>query len=102
MWAKNTASVLSRSKYQHELSLLRSFSTASLTKDASTPSSPIADDGRHELWREGQSSDHDNEPRYVISDDVECVLDPPVCPSREQRNKKTLAIAILVVIKLSA
>ena len=25
--------------------------------------SPIAQDGRHEIWREGQSSDHDNEPR---------------------------------------
>lgn len=26
---------------------------------------PIGDDGRHEVWRENQSSDHDNEPRYV-------------------------------------
>lgn len=26
---------------------------------------PLGADGRHELWREGQSSDHDNEPRYV-------------------------------------
>lgn len=24
---------------------------------------PIGEDGRHEIWREGQSSDHDNEPR---------------------------------------
>jgi hypothetical protein len=26
---------------------------------------PLGADGRHEIWREGQSSDHDNEPRYV-------------------------------------
>jgi hypothetical protein len=37
----------------------RSFSEVSATK------SPLASDGRHEIWREGQSSDHDNEPRYV-------------------------------------
>ena len=26
---------------------------------------PIGADGKHEVWRENQSSDHDNEPRYV-------------------------------------
>ena len=65
MWAKNTASVLLRKKHPQQLSFIRSLST-SADVSSTTSSSPIADDGRHELWREGQSSDHDNEPRYVL------------------------------------
>lgn len=39
------------------------------TKVRCLSSSPLAKEtGRHEIWRENQSSDHDNEPRYVRSD----------------------------------
>jgi hypothetical protein len=57
MW---TSAVYVVARYNRRL-LSSSFrvSCLSTTKDVS----PIADDGRHELWREGQSSDHDNEPR---------------------------------------
>lgn len=44
----------------------RSLASNSHVKGASSAGiGPIGQDGRHELWREGQSSDHDNEPRYV-------------------------------------
>ena len=78
MWAKNTASVLSRGKHHPQLSLLSRSLSTSVTKDVS--SSPIADDGRHELWREGQSSDHDNEPRYVL---IRRTCTRNACPSVE-------------------
>lgn len=42
----------------------RALSTAPIEE----ASGPLGADGRHELWREGQSSDHDNEPRYVCED----------------------------------
>ena len=86
MWAKNTASVLSlRLKHTQQTSLLRSLSTASVSNNNDVSSSPIADDGRHELWREGQSSDHDNEPRYVVPES-------PVHPSNQHRIYKILQL----------
>jgi hypothetical protein len=44
----------------------RTFSTASKEVEGGSSAGlgPIGADGRHEIWREGQSSDHDNEPRY--------------------------------------
>jgi hypothetical protein len=45
----------------------RSFSSTPREVEGSSAAGlgPIGADGRHEIWREGQSSDHDNEPRYV-------------------------------------
>lgn len=42
------------------------FSTASREVEGTSSAGrgPIGIDGKHEVWREGQSSDHDNEPRY--------------------------------------
>ena len=41
-----------------------STSVKEVEGESSAGRGPIGDDGRHEIWREGQSSDHDNEPRY--------------------------------------
>lgn len=35
---------------------------ATVEKKGESPDSPIAEDGRHEIWREG-IYDHDNEPK---------------------------------------
>ena len=43
--------------------LARAQSTQVEGASDSNGEGPIGEDGRHELWREGQSSDHDNEPR---------------------------------------
>jgi hypothetical protein len=50
----------------------RAFAGVPVSRSAEE-NSPLASDGRHEIWREGQSSDHDNEPRYArIPADTNC------------------------------
>jgi hypothetical protein len=49
---------LSRRSPRNLLLRANKSTTSAVVKDG-----PIAEDGRHELWRDGQSSDHDNEPR---------------------------------------
>jgi hypothetical protein len=62
-----SSSILRCSSRKHYCRLLSTTSTPSTPfGNSNNKVSPIADDGRHELWREGQSSDHDNEPRYVV------------------------------------
>jgi hypothetical protein len=102
MWAKNTATVLSRYKHPQQLSFLRSLSTSSVTTDASSSSSPIADDGRHELWREGQSSDHDNEPRYVrfCTFPLRRMCTKNACPSVRSKRTKKYFVKILQLQQL--
>ncbi len=43
------------------------------TVEKGSGDSPIAEDGRHEIWREG-IYDHDNEPKVRYSDDLVPVL----------------------------
>ena len=57
---------------------LRARSLSSAKPSEAPAASPIARDGRHEIWREGQSSDHDNEPRCVRAVRRTCTV--TVCP----------------------
>ena len=63
--SRSTAAALHvRSTVRTTTRTFASTSAATQTTVTNEPAvSPIAEDGRHEIWREGQSSDHDNEPR---------------------------------------